>query len=129
MKIFECSHCKNQVFLLNDAGVPMVCCGDPMTKLTAIEADTGLEKHVPACTLDGNKLQVVVGEVCHPMTENHYIQWIAVEQNANSQFAKLSPTDEPKASFIVDADKDFTVYEYCNLHKLWKKYTGINGKR
>jgi len=122
MKIFECSHCKNQSFLLNDAGVPMVCCGESMIELIPNETEAALEKHVPACTLDGNQLHVVIGDVEHPMTEPHYIQWIAVEQGTKVLFAKLSPTDEPKATFTVDEGKDFIVYEYCNLHKLWKKH-------
>lgn len=121
MKIFECSHCGNQVFMLNSSGVPMVCCGEPMKELIAGETDAALEKHVPTYTLDGNQLHVVIGEVEHPMTEPHYIQWIAVEQGEKILFAKLSPTDEPKATFTIDEGKSFTVYEYCNLHKLWKR--------
>jgi len=121
MKIFECSHCRNQVFMLNDSGVPMVCCGTPMNELIAGETDAALEKHVPAYTVDGNQLHVCVGDVEHPMTEAHYIQWIAVEQGGKISFSKLTPTDEPKATFTLETDKIFTVYEYCNLHKLWKK--------
>jgi len=121
MKIVECSHCGNQVFLLNDTGVPMVCCGEAMTEIIAGATDAALEKHVPTYTLEGNQLQVVVGEMEHPMTEPHYISWIALEQGAKVVFAKLSPTDEPKASFTIDEGKAFTVYAYCNLHKLWKK--------
>jgi len=120
MKFFECSHCGNQVFMLHNSGVPMVCCGDQMNELIAGSVDGAVEKHVPTYTLDGNQLHVTVGEVLHPMTEPHYIAWIAVEQGANVFFKKLTPADEPKATFVIEEGEDFSVYEYCNLHKLWK---------
>lgn len=120
MKIMECKHCKNQTFVLNASGVQMICCGESMTELTAGAVDAAVEKHVPAVVADGLVLNVTVGDVVHPMTEEHYIKWIAVEQNGKTQFAALTPTDEPKASFTVEAGA-YTVYEYCNLHGLWKK--------
>ena len=120
MKIMQCAHCKNQVFVLHDSGAPMTCCGDIMKELTAGAVDAAVEKHVPAVTVNGTRLEVVVGDVVHPMTAEHYIQWIGVEQNGKTQFVKLTPEDEPKASFTIEAGA-FTVYEYCNLHGLWKK--------
>lgn len=121
MKIMECMHCKNQVFLLHASGVPMICCGEEMKELSAGAVDAALEKHVPAVTIDGSVMNVVVGDVIHPMTAEHYIQWIAVEQGSKVQFAMLTPADEPKATFTIEAGQNYTVYEYCNLHGLWKK--------
>ena len=120
MKLMQCSHCKNQVFVLHDSGAPMTCCGDIMKELKAGSVDAAVEKHVPAVTVNGTVLEAVVGDVVHPMTPEHYIEWIAVEQNGKTQFAMLTPEDEPKASFTIEAGP-YTVYEYCNLHGLWKK--------
>jgi superoxide reductase len=120
MKIFECAICKKQVYLVHETSVPTICCGEPMTELTANTTDAATEKHVPFVTVDGNTINVVIGETVHPMTPEHYIEWIAVEQGAKVQFAKLTPADEPKASFVVDTAKPYTVYEFCNLHRLWK---------
>ena len=33
-----------------------------------------IEKHVPVHTLDGNLVHVVVGEIKHPMLEEHFIE-------------------------------------------------------
>lgn len=93
---------------------------DGIELLEADTTDAALEKHVPEVTKNGSKLDVVVGSVEHPMTEEHYIQFIAVEQNGKVQVQKLTPQDAPKASFLVE-DGPLTVYEYCNLHGLWKK--------
>ena len=120
MEIYQCPHCGNQVFMVHDAGVPIVCCGEPMQKLEAGSTDAALEKHVPAVQVDGGTLRVTVGEVPHPMMEEHFIQWIAVEQGDRVQFARLHPNEPPKAEFAIEPGKEYVVYEYCNLHGLWK---------
>lgn len=119
MKVMECKLCKNQVFVLNDSGLPMTCCGETMKELAAGSVDAAVEKHVPDVTVDGSTLNVVVGSVVHPMTPEHYITWIAVEQDGRVQFAMLTPEDEPRAAFTIQPGS-YTVYEYCNLHGLWK---------
>ena len=64
---------------------------------------------------------VVVGSVVHPMTPEHYIQWIVLETKSGFQVKELTPTCEPKASFVLaEGDEIVAVYEYCNLHNLWK---------
>ena len=79
-KFYFCKPCGNLVYLMNNGGGKLVCCGQPMELLDAGVTDAAQEKHVPAVTRDGNKLTVVVGSVAHPMEEKHYITWIAVEQ-------------------------------------------------
>ena len=120
MKIMQCAHCGNQVFSLHDGGVPMMCCGEPMKELAAGSTDAALEKHVPAVAVNGTTMQVTVGEVPHPMLAEHFIQWVAVEQGDKVQFARLHPEGEPKAAFTIEPGKPYTVYEFCNLHGLWK---------
>ena len=39
--------------------------------LNANTSDAATEKHVPVVTIDGNKVSVIVGEVVHPMLEEH----------------------------------------------------------
>ena len=53
------------------------------------------------------------------MLEEHHIEWIAVETPNRMQRYLLKPGDKPVADFIIDSD-DFVIYEYCNLHGLWK---------
>ena len=66
-------------------------------------------------------VKVKVGSVEHPMTDAHHIEWIAIETENGNQRKELKPGDKPEATFaLVPRDKVKSVYEYCNLHGLWK---------
>lgn len=121
-KVYKCPHCGNIVTLLHAGGGTLVCCGEPMKLLVAGENDTAAkEKHVPVVTVDAGLVVVKVGEVPHPMTAEHLIQWVALVTDTQVYFAYLAPGEEPSAVFTVDVTgKSFEVYEYCNLHGLWK---------
>ena len=116
---YKCNKCGNIVELIKDAGVPLVCCGEKMAKLEAQTADQTTEKHVPIATREDGKINVVVGSTLHPMLEAHYIEWIALVTDKGIERINLSPEDEPKAVF-ADREGSVDVYEYCNLHGLWK---------
>lgn len=121
MKFFRCDHCGNFVGVINDAGVPMMCCGQKMTEVVAGRTDAAVEKHVPVVTVDGNIAKAVVGSVEHPMIEEHYIEWIALETEKGVQRKTLKAGDAPAAEFALTADdKVVAAYAYCNLHGLWK---------
>lgn len=121
MKFFICEHCGNIIAMVKDAGVPVMCCGQKMTELVANTEDAAQEKHVPVYELKGNILEVTIGEVEHPMLEEHHIEWIAVQTDKGNQRKMLKAGDAPKAEFaILDDEKVEAVYEYCNLHGLWK---------
>ena len=120
-KFFICKHCGNIIDMVKSSGVPIICCGEPMKELVPGETDGALEKHVPVYEVSGNKVTVKVGEVEHPMLEEHYIQWICLETTAGVQFKYLEPGNDPKALFsLADGEKPVAAYAYCNLHGLWK---------
>lgn len=122
MKFYVCKHCKNLVTLLHESGVPMMCCGEKMTELVPGTSDGAFEKHVPAVSVDGNTVTVKVGEVEHPMLENHYIQWVVLETKNGAQIHYLKPGEKPEAIFaLAEGDEAIAAYEYCNLHGFWKK--------
>ena len=122
MKFYRCETCGNIITKLNDSGVPVVCCGKPMTELVPGSSDGAFEKHVPAVTVEGSIVKVQVGEVEHPMLPEHFIQFIALETTSGAQIKYLKAGDKPVADFTVaDGDKPVAVYEYCNLHGLWVK--------
>ena len=122
LKFFKCEVCKNIIIKLADSGVPVSCCGKPMKELVPGAVDGALEKHVPAVTVDGKNVKVQIGEVIHPMLEEHFIQFIALETKNGFQVKYLKAGDEPKAEFTVAADDEaVAVYELCNLHGLWVK--------
>lgn len=121
MKFYFCEHCGNVIEFLNDSGVSVVCCGQDMRELVPGTSDGAQEKHVPVVTIDGDTVTVEVGAVEHPMSESHYIRWIAIETAKGSQRVKLEYTDKPKAEFKLAAGDEFVAaYEYCNIHGLWK---------
>jgi superoxide reductase len=94
-----------------------LACGTPMVENTT---DAAREKHVPVVEKIEGGYRVTVGEVNHPMTEAHYIQWIELITNRNEVLRKyLTPTDAPVAEFKTDADEVYA-REYCNLHGLWR---------
>ncbi|WP_425539082.1 desulfoferrodoxin family protein [Microaceticoccus formicicus] len=119
IRFFHCEECGNVVALLVEGGGELVCCGVPMNELNANTVDAAVEKHVPVLNRDGNKLEVVVGSTEHPMEEAHYITFIAAQQGAKIQIANLKPGDPPKAKFDLE-DGPVVVFEFCNLHGLWK---------
>ena len=119
-RFFICKHCGNIVGILHASGAPVSCCGDNMTELVPNTVDAAQEKHVPVVKIDGNKVTVEVGSVEHPMLDAHYIQWIYLETNHGGQRRALVPGEKPTATFILEDDTPVAVYEYCNLHGLWK---------
>lgn len=118
-KFYKCNHCGNVIVKVVDVGVPVVCCGQKMDELIPNTVDASGEKHVPVVTmLDGNRLKVDVGSVAHPMQPEHHIAFIYVEtENGGIQ---VILKDKPEAVVCLGDEKPIAVYEYCNLHGLWK---------
>ena len=120
VKFFKCMHCGNIAVKVFDAGVPLVCCGEKMVELVADSQDAALEKHVPAVEVAGGKVIVNVGSVDHPMTEEHWIQFICLVTDKGYEVHPLTPENPPATDFYVAAGvTPLKVYEYCNLHGLW----------
>lgn len=121
-KFFVCETCGNLVNLMIEGGGTLVCCGKEMKELVPNTVDAAVEKHVPVVEIEGNKVTVKIGSVTHPMTEEHYIQWIYIETKEGVQAKCLQPGEEPKAVFVLNEGNEVvSAYEYCNLHGLWKK--------
>ena len=118
-KFYRCNHCGNVIEKHVDSKVPVVCCGEKMQELVANTVDASTEKHVPVVTkVDDCTIKVQVGSVEHPMLPEHHISFIYVETENGGM--KINLTDKPEATFCTCADKPVAVYEYCNLHDLWK---------
>ncbi len=119
-EIYRCPICGNIVEVLRPAGGTLVCCGKPMELLTENTVDAAREKHVPVIEKIDGGYKVKVGEVEHPMLENHYIEWIELIEGDKSQIKYLKPGEKPEAVFYTDAT-EVSAREHCNLHGLWKK--------
>lgn len=120
IRFYKCMHCGNIIGVIHNAGVPMMCCGEKMTELVPGTVDASLEKHVPVVTLEGDTVKVAIGEVEHPMVEEHFIQWVYLQTDRGGQRKCLKPGEKPEVKFALCDEKPVAVYEYCNLHGLWK---------
>ncbi|MBR0163904.1 MAG: desulfoferrodoxin [Lachnospiraceae bacterium] len=121
MKFYQCKKCKKIIGMIQPSACPTMCCGDEMVEMVPGTSDGAAEKHVPVAQVDGQTVTVDVGSVAHPMQEEHWIQWIALETKQGMQRKVLNAGDAPKATFALTADdQPVSVYEYCNLHGLWK---------
>ena len=118
-KFYKCRHCGNVIVKLVDSKVPVVCCGEKMEELVPNTVDASGEKHLPVVTrLDERTIKVEVGSVHHPMLPEHHIAFIYVETERGG--IRVNLTDKPEAVICVCQEKVTAVYEYCNLHGLWK---------
>ena len=121
-KFLYCKICGNIVAVVKEKAGKVTCCGQVMEELVPGVTDASLEKHVPEIQVDGNLVTVTVGSVLHPMSEEHYIEWISLQTKQGNQRKLLKPNDEPKAQFALTlGDEVVCAYAYCDLHSLWKK--------
>ena len=121
VKFYKCMKCGSVVAKLNPIGCDPSCCGETMQELKAGVTDAATEKHVPVVAEKDGKVYVQVGEVAHPMLENHFIEWVYLLTDKGGYFHFLKPGGEPKTVFaLLEDEVPLEVYEYCNLHGLWK---------
>ncbi|MBR3732365.1 MAG: desulfoferrodoxin Dfx [Spirochaetales bacterium] len=119
-EFYVCKKCGKMIRTIKNSACPTFCCDEEMKKLIAGTTDAAKEKHIPVAAVNGNRVDVVVGSVEHPMLAEHYIEWIYLETEKGGMMAALQPGQAPKASFLLsDGDKASAVYAYCNLHSLW----------
>ena len=88
-----------------------------------VEAKTegeGAPKHVPIVTRTDDGYNVKVGEVEHPMDENHYIALIELIADGQIHKQYLNPGDKPEATFKIPEAENVEAREFCTLHGLWK---------
>ena len=79
VKFYRCAICGKIVAMVKETAVPTICCGQEMAQLIPGTTDGAAEKHIPVVTRNGNIVEVKVGSVEHPMTNEHYIQWICLQ--------------------------------------------------
>lgn len=118
-EIYKCEICGNVVEVTNGVPVPLFCCGTKMAHQVEQTADSATEKHVPILEPIEGGTRVKVGSVDHPMTENHYIQWIEIINGSYIQRKYLEPGDSPYADFYVPYSENLQARSFCNLHNLW----------
>ena len=119
LNFYRCPICGNIVELIDGNMDRIICCGKHMIKMIANTTDAVVEKHVPVYERVDNEIVVKVGEVEHPMEEEHYIMWIAQVSKDKVVRVKLHPESKIEVRFPYISDS--VLYAYCNKHGLWKK--------
>ncbi len=119
LEVYECKICGNLVEVLRGGKGELVCCGQPMEKLSAKTADAGMEKHVPVIEKIDTGYKVKIGSIPHPMEQEHYIEWIELLADGRAYRQFLSPGQAPEATFAVEAGA-VSAREHCNKHGLWE---------
>ena len=117
-EIYKCEICRNVVEVLSSGNGILVCCSKDMKMLNEEEMDGALEKHVPVVEKNEDGVVVKVGEVLHPMEEEHFIEWVEISTDKGVSKKFLKSGEKPVVKFPVK--KDVGVRAYCNLHGLWK---------
>lgn len=121
LKFYKCKHCGNVVIQEVDGAGTLTCCGEAMEELIPNTVDAASEKHLPKVTVTDEGIDVVVGEVEHPMTEEHLINFIVFQKKC-AHFVIPQDPGKPAHGFFgtKTPEKVEAVYAYCNLHGLWK---------
>ncbi len=124
VKFLRCEKCGSTITFLTGNGDNVKCCGDEMSELHAKNTEGAGEKHLPKVSRHEGTVRVDVGEISHPMEDQHLIEWIYLQTKRGGQFVRLKAGQEPRATFGVSgeepADEPVAVYAYCNEHGLWK---------
>ncbi len=118
-QIYKCEICGNIVEILHIGAGELVCCNQPMSLQIENTQDAAQEKHLPVIEKQSDSVLVKIGEVDHPMTEEHYIEWIELIADGKIYRQNLELNQKPEAKFNIQAEIT-EVRAYCNIHGLWK---------
>ena len=83
MKIYVCKKCGNVILKLEDKTESLDCCNQKMELTTPNTIEASLEKHLPVYEIKDDLINIKVGEVDHPMTDEHYISFIILASDNN----------------------------------------------
>lgn len=118
--VYKCNVCGNVVELMSVGGGTLSCCGEDMQYMEEKSADSSTEKHVPIIEPIDEGVRVTVGSTEHPMTDEHYIQWIEIINGDWVNRKYLAPGQKPQAEFYVPFSDTLIAREFCNVHGHWK---------
>ena len=122
LELYKCNICGNLIQVLLTGVGELVCCGHTMDHLIPHQDEKNefTEKHTPRIEKDENNRFVRLKY--HPMTPEHYIQFIEVYPKDKSRLHLKYLTPNDIAEFdITHFEENIEALEYCNIHGLWQK--------
>ena len=111
LKVYQCKECKKTVISKVELKL------DGYEELIAGSVEASQEKHVPLVTKKCKQVKVDIGSVAHPMTEEHLIEWIAIETEQGYQVKYLTANDVPVCEFSLAGYRLFRRNPYRGLHR------------
>ncbi len=117
-QIYKCEICGSMVNVINGGAGTLECCNTPMNLQSENTTEAATEKHIPVISSIEGGFEVSVGSVIHPMEEKHYIEWIELIADGESQIKYFKPGETPVTKFYVEST-NVRVRAFCNLHGLW----------
>ncbi|MFH1787449.1 MAG: desulfoferrodoxin [archaeon] len=121
-QIYKCDICGNIIEVLHSGADALVCCNQPMILQKENSIDAANEKHIPVIEKTPEEKTIVkIGKIEHPMTNEHYIEWIGLENKDKNKICRknLKPEEKPESKFCAKTE-NVKARCYCNLHGLWK---------
>lgn len=120
INFYNCKTCGNVIIMISSCDIPTSCCDEKMEKIIPGKSEGAHEKHIPVYEVTEHNVTVSVGSTEHPMTPEHFIEWVCIETDDGVQLKKLKPDTPPRVSFAVNGNKIKAVYAFCNQHGLWR---------
>lgn len=121
INFYRCPECGQIIISVKKTGSRASCCEKQMVELVPDESHVSEELHIPIYEVKDGIVTVNVGLLPHPMTEDHYIEWVAIKTKYSEQIRYLSYGLQPKVTFtLCPGDLVEAVYAYCNQHALWQ---------
>lgn len=119
LEIYKCNHCGNTIEVTKAGSGELVCCGEKMELAVSKSKEEGREKHIPVIKEGDDSIYIQCGETEHPMTPEHYIEWIEAV-TADYVIRKYFKPGERPVMTIEKKCRVKTVRAFCNKHGLWK---------
>lgn len=120
-RIYRCEVCGEVAISLGNFGDRLSCCNQLMTEQNPNNIGEP-EIHIPRYYVKGWKVMVNIGDIPHPMANDHYIEWILLRTNKRLEIRNLKPGDKPQLWFpICKGEVVLEVLAYCNIHSLWRQ--------
>ena len=110
-KFYVCPVCGNVLHAMGEAAIS--CCGVTLPPLEAEDED-GDHSALVERVEDERFVSL-----CHPMTKNHYISFLAFVTTDSLQLVKLYPEGDAQCRFKIKGSG--VLYLYCNRHGLMKR--------
>lgn len=115
-EVYICKHCGNIIAKVKDTGVPVICCGEPMSEIIPVPPTPPWRS--TSCLDCGKRHRSCQGRLRASHAAGHYISGCPPQAGQPAQ--ELHRATKAGGLLRSASDEVEAVYAYCNLHSLWK---------